>query len=303
MHNPKIIPNPPKNPHLLLASLNLRNGLLQRIQSLLDVTQLAIHDRHAHMTEAEVLGRALLVQATGKNDTLRQQLGQQLGLSHTLGQVNRGHAVSLGLGVGGELLHAHLLNLILDVAGNLLVLREALLNGDGEDLVERSVERMDELRRRGGKVRRLLGLVVAHDREPVREAGKVGSGAGLAGVEGLDGAAGEHENRETSGNTDGLLGSGEDDIEIPLIEPDLLASDGADAVDDDEGGGGDAADDGGDGLDIREDSGGGVDVRDGDGLVGLFLERRLDGLEARARSDGSFELRRLAAVGGNAVGE
>lgn len=129
------------------------------------------------------------------------------------------------------------------------MLREAA--GDiGGDLSEGGVQGVNELGGRGGEVGGLVVLVVHHDGEPLGDGGVVGAGGGLAVLGDLDGAAGGHDNAETGRAADGLLGSGHDGIEIPLVESDLLRADGADTVDDDESLGADAADQLGHALDV-----------------------------------------------------
>ena len=255
------------------------------------------------MTEADVLGGALLVQTGCEDDPALEQTGQDVGGGEALGQPDGGHGVGLVLGLGGELLEAEALDGGLDAGGGLGVDGEALGHGAGGDLAEGGVEGVDELGGRGGEVGGLEALVVLHDGQPVGEGGVVGGGRGLAVLEDVDGAAGEHEDAEAGGAADGLLAGGQDDVDVPGVEGDLLTADAADAVDDDEGLGADAADDLGDALDVGEHAGGGVDVGDGDDLVGLLLQGLLDLLKRGALADGGLDLRGVGAVGFQARGE
>lgn len=211
--------------------------------------------------------------------------------------------MGLVLGLGGELGQAQLSNRGLDLIGGLGVQIEALGERAGGDLREGGVEGVNELGGGGGEVGGLEVLVVLHDGHPVGDGGVEGRGRGLAGVEAVDGTRGTHDNAESGRAADGLLAGGQDDVEIPLVEGDLLAAYAADAVDDDEGLGADAADELSHAFDVAEDTGGGVDVGDGEELVGLGLEGLLDLLEGGAVSDGGLELGGIGAVGLQASGE
>lgn len=162
---------------------------------------------------------------------------------------------------------------------------------------------MDELGGGGSEVRGLEVLVVLHDGHPVGHGGVVGSRRGLAVAEAVDGAGRGHDDAETGRAANGLLAGGQDNVDVPGVEGNLLAADGADTVNDNEGVGANAADELGDTLDVAEDTGGGVNVGDGEELVGLLLEGLLDLLERGTVSDGSLELGGVGAVGFQASSE
>ena len=108
---------------------------------------------------------------------------------------------------------------------------------------------------------------------------------------------------ETRRAANGLLAGSEDDIDVPGVESNLLRTDTADTVHNDEGVGTDATDYFGHALDITENTRGGVDVGDGNELVGLLLEGLLDLLERGAVPDGGLDLGGIGAVGLKAVGK
>lgn len=116
-----------------------------------------------HVAKADILCPNLLVDATSKHDALLGELGQDVGLRNLLGEVDGRHAVRLLVGVRSDLLKTKVRDGLLDPVRGRLVQRESLSDGSGEDLRQGSVESVDELRRGGRKVRRLLGLVVLHD--------------------------------------------------------------------------------------------------------------------------------------------
>ena len=64
-----------KTPLRCLVS-SVRQALLESFQSAVNVIPLGIHDADAHVTETDVLGSDLIVQTTGKDDTLLEQGGQ-----------------------------------------------------------------------------------------------------------------------------------------------------------------------------------------------------------------------------------
>lgn len=226
--------------HILPRSLvlllgNLSQTLLQSLNGLVEIVPLRVSDRHAHVAETDVLGSDLLVQAAGEDDTPADELGQNLRRGQTLGQPNGGHAVGGVLGLCGDLLETELGDGVLHLLAGLLVHSEAVFQRDAEDLGERGVKGVDELGRGCGEVGGLLGFVVLHDRQPVLPADVVASRGSAAGLEALDGALAGHEDAETGGHADGFLGGGQDDVDAPVVELDVLAADGADAVDDDKG--------------------------------------------------------------------
>lgn len=115
------------------------------------------------MAKANVLCCNLLVKTTGKDDTTGHELGQNIGGSESFGKVDGSHAVCLVLGLGSELLEAHVGNGLLDLLRGGAVIGEALGEGHGGDLCESGVESVDELWGRSSKVGWLSGLVVLHD--------------------------------------------------------------------------------------------------------------------------------------------
>lgn len=98
------------------------------------------------MAEADVLGDDLLVDAAGEHDALLGEDGQQVGTLDAVGEVDGGHAVSLLVRVGGNLLQAEVGDGLLDLVGPDLVPGEPLSQGPGQDLGQRGVQRVDELR-------------------------------------------------------------------------------------------------------------------------------------------------------------
>lgn len=162
---------------------------------------------------------------------------------------------------------------------------------------------MDELGGGCSEVRGLEVLVVLHDGHPVGHGGVVGGRRGLTVTEAVDGAGRGHDDAETWRAADGLLAGGQHNVDVPGIECNLLAADGADTVDNNEGVGADAADELSDALDVAEDTSGGVNVGDGEELVGLLLEGLLDLLERGAVSDGSLKLGGVGAIGFQASSE
>lgn len=133
-------------------------------------------------------------------------------------------------------------------------------------------------------------------RKPVLHRSKVRSRGGLAVLEGLDGAATEHGDRETGGAANGLLGGSNNTIELPGIKVNLLAGDGADTIDNDEGVGGNPVDELGKVLKLAEDTGGGIDVGDGKELVLLLGKGLLDLGELRAAAGLGRDLGDVGAI-------
>ncbi len=115
------------------------------------------------MAEADVLGANGGVKACSKDDAFAQQLGQDISGANTLGQVDGSHSVRLVLLLASDRSEAKVCNRLLDVVGHLNVLGDALLNAVGHELLESSVESVDQLRRGSRKVGGLSGLVVLHD--------------------------------------------------------------------------------------------------------------------------------------------
>lgn len=290
-----------------LGRLRLSESLLERCNCLVDVVAAGVSDADAHVAEADVLGRDLLVQAGRENHAALQQERQDVRRGQALGQADRGHGVRLVLGLCGQLGQAQLGDGGLDAVGDLGVDGEALRQRLGGDLGQGGVEGADELGRRRREVRGLAGLVVLHDGQPVGHGGVVGQRRGLARLEAVDGALRHHQDAEARRAADGLLAGGQDDVQVPRVEGDLLAADAAHAVDDDQRLRADAAHELRDGLDVAQHARRGVDVRDGDDLVRLLLEGLLDLRERGPLTDRGLELRGAHAVrfqtGGERVAE
>jgi hypothetical protein len=99
------------------------------------------------------------------------------------------------------------------------------------------------------------------------------------------------------------LRSGEDDIELPVVEANLLTADTAHAVDDEECVGAHLLHKLAQCFELTEHAGRGIDVCNRDDLVALLLQRLLNLVELRSVADGSLELSDLGAVCLKAVGE
>jgi hypothetical protein len=138
---------------------------------------------------------------------------------------------------------------------------------------------------------------------PVLHGGEVGRHGGLAVLEGGHGPLAEHGDGQTSGAADGLLACGDNAVELPLVKSDLLASDTAHAVDDEQGIRRDPVHKLGELLELAENTGRGVDVSHGDDLVLLLRQGLLDLGELRPATDGAGQLRDVGAVRLEAVGE
>lgn len=249
------------------------------------------------MTEPDVLGSNLLVQTGREDGATLEDTGEDIGGRQTLRQVDGSHTVGLVLRLVSELTQAQVSDGGLDAVRDLGVRGEALRERTGGDLREGGVESMDELGGGRREVRGLEVLVVLHDGDPVGHGGVVGRRRGLAGLEAVYGARGGHDDAETRWAADGLLASGENDVNVPGVEGDLLRANAADTVHDDKGVGADTTDNLSHALDVAEDTGGSIDVGDCDDLVGLLLEGLLDLLKRRTVPDGSLELGGLGAVG------
>lgn len=286
-----------------LGLLGLCQGFLQGSNGLVDIRTVGIRHADAHVSEADVLGGNLLVQTRCKDDAALQQTRQDVRRSQTLGQPDGRHGVSLVLGLGSDLLQTELGDSSLDAVGGLGVDGVALRHGAGGDLGEGGVQGVDELGGRGGEVGGLEVLIVLHDGEPVGDGGVVGGRGRLAGLEGVDGTAGQHQDAEAGRAANGLLTGRKDDVNVPFVKSDLFAADTADTVDDDQGLGADTADDLGHALDVAEDTSRGVDVGDGDDLVGLLLKGLLNLLERGAFADGGLELGGIGTIGFQAGSE
>ena len=230
------------------------------------------------------------MQTAREDDATLAQRGEDVRRRHALGELDRRHGVRLVLGLGGQLRESELGNGGLDPVGRGGVGCEALGEGTGCDLREGGVQRAHELRGWGCEVRGLARLVVLHDGDPVGHRGVVAGWRSLAGAETVHGTTGEHENAETGRAADGLLRGRQDDVNVPGVKRDFLATNGAHAVDDDEGVRADAADNFSHGLDVAENTGRRVDVCDSDDLVVLLLQSLLDVCGGRPLADGSLQL-------------
>lgn len=145
-----------------------------------------------------------------------------------------------------------------------------------------------------------------HTRQPVGPRGKVGRRTRLPGTEAVDGAARGHDNAQASGGANGLLAGGQDDVEVPVVEAQLLARQAADGIDDDERVRLDAVDDVGDGAHVGAHAGRRVDVGDGDdAVVAAVVEQGvLDLVGPRGGAEALRpQLRRLCPVRRQTVGE
>lgn len=224
------------------------------------------------MTEADILGSDFLVQAGCEDHATLEKAREDVRWDQALRQIHGSHAVGLVLRLGSELLQTQLGDSGLDAVRHLSVYGEALGHGARGDLGQAGVQGVDELRGRGGEVGGLEVLVVLHDRQPVPNGSIVRGRRGLARLDGLDSAGRPHQDTQTRWGTDGLLATGQDDVDIPRIEGDLLAPNAANTVDGDEGLRADTAHKLGYGLDVVEHTGRGISVGHGNELVGLLLE-------------------------------
>jgi len=277
--------------------LSLGKSLLQRRQGIINILTLRIGNTNTHMTESDILSSNLLVQTSCEDNAALQQTGEDIWGSQTLRQVHGSHTVSLGIRVRGELLETELGDSSLNLIRGLGVNGETLGHGTRGDLAEGGVQSVNELGGWGSEVAGLVVFVVLHDGQPLLDGGVVRGGGGLARLSGLESTTGDHDDAQTGWATDGLLGGSHDGIEIPLVEGNLLGTDTADTVDDDEGIGADAAGDLGDTLDVVQDTGGSIDVGDCDDLIGLGLEGLLDFVEGGAVANGGAEVVDVSAIG------
>lgn len=180
---------------------------------------------------------------------------------------------------------------------------EALLKGPGEDLRERGVEGVDELWRGGCEVGGFLGFVVLHDRKPILERCKVGTGGCLSQLEGFYCAARTHHDGQPRGTADSFLRSCEHDVEAPLVKANLLTADATDAVYHYQRFGAYPMHEFRERLDLAENAGAGIDVRDGDELVFLLLERFLHLVQLWPVPNWGFQLRGFHTIRLEAIGE
>lgn len=237
-----------------LGLLGLSHRLLERRNGSVNVVPVGVGNRDTHVAETDVLGGNLLVQTGCEDDATLQQTGEHIRGQETIGQVDGGHTVGLVLGLGSELGQAQFRDGSLDAVRGLGVDGETLGQRAGGDLGEGGVEGVDELGGRGSEVRGLEALVVLHDGDPVGHGGVVGSRRGGTGAETVDGARGAHDDAETGRAADGLLAGSHDDIKVPLVKSNLLATDTAHTVHDDESLGAHAAHELRHTLDVAEDT-------------------------------------------------
>lgn len=190
--------------------------------------------------------------------------------------------------------------------------------------LEGSLERVNQVDTRRGKVRRRALFVALHDGQPPLVVGKVSRDRSLARVEDLERLLRERRDRDARGDRDALLRGADDDVDLPVVHADLFGRDGADTVEDDERVGRDAANRLGDGLGVGEDARRcgqvlalldrlsmvnreerltGVDVSKSQDRVLFLLQRRLDLVERRPSADRSANLVDLGTVGLEAVGK
>lgn len=101
-------------------------------------------------------------------------------------------------------------------------------------------------------------------------------------MEGLDGSATVHRDGQSSGDANGLLAGGDNTIQLPFIELNILTANTAYPIHDDQGLRGDSVDQFGKGLELTQDTSGGVDVSDSQQLVFLLLQGLLDLRELRS---------------------
>ena len=216
--------------------------------------------------------------------------------------------------------------LVTELCRRLAVHLEPVLERDGpvDDRLERSLERVNQVDTRRGKVRRRALLITLHDGQPPLVVGKVSRDRSLARVEDLERLLRERRDRDARRDRDSLLRGADDDVDLPVVHADLFGRDGADAVEDDERVGRYAANRLGDGLGVGEDTRRcrqmlallkslpiikrearrtGVDVSESQDRVLFFLERGLDLVERRPSADRSADLVDLGAVGLEAVGK
>ena len=109
-----------------LGLFSLSKSLLQCSNSTVDVATVRIRDTDTHVTEPDVLGSNLLVQASREDGATLEDAREDIGGRQTLGQIDGGHAVGLVLGLVGELTQAQVGNGGLDAVRDLGVRSEAL---------------------------------------------------------------------------------------------------------------------------------------------------------------------------------
>lgn len=138
--------------------------------------------------------------------------------------------------------------------------------------------------------------------KPVGEGSKVGAWGNLSLLKGSDSSSRQVNDAETSWNTNCLLGSSQDTVKTPLIESNLLTSNRANAIDNDQSLWRNLTHNLRDGLNVVEDASAGIGVGNGDGLVFLLLQCLFDLLVGWAGSDtgGVLELSWDSSVGSNA---
>jgi hypothetical protein len=105
----------------------IRQSLLQAADRSRDVRSLRVRDADTHVSESNVLGCDLLVQSTGEDDALLQQVGENVRRRNAFWQIDGGHAIGLVFRLACELLEAEVGNGLLDLLGRSLVVGEALV--------------------------------------------------------------------------------------------------------------------------------------------------------------------------------
>jgi hypothetical protein len=115
--------------HTIFLNLvsRVRQGLLQAANRSRDVRSLWVCYADTHVSKSNILGRDLLVQSTSEDDTLLQQVGENIRRRDAFGQIDGSHAVGLVLRLACELLEAEVSNGFLNLLGRGLVVGEALV--------------------------------------------------------------------------------------------------------------------------------------------------------------------------------
>lgn len=289
------------------AMAGIGQDLLEALEEVVEIAALlVVNDRDAHVANSEVGVLDLLVQTRGEHDVLSNHLWQHVGRLESGGVLDGRHAVGTILdAVGDELLEAKTLDEVLDAVRSGNVLLEALLKRRRlrRHRRERLVERIDEVGWWCAKVGARAGLVRLHDGQPLLPGAIVAVGPRLSRLKGLDSLGRSSKDHEAGWASKALLRSGEDNVNAPVLHPDLLGSHAAHAIEDKDRLGADALDELTQTLGIRKDGRRGVDVGEGDDLVLLRLELRLHLGERGLRANGRLELVDLGTVRFEAFGK
>lgn len=115
------------------------------------------------MTKSNILGSDLLVQTASKDDTLLQQAGKDVWGRDPFRKVDSCHTGGLILGLRSNLLESKICDGFLDLLRCSFVGREVIVDRPGENLLEGSIEGVNQLRGRRGKVGSFLGFIILHD--------------------------------------------------------------------------------------------------------------------------------------------